>query len=444
MTGDGAFLDAEQGGSGFTCSHPCVYCRCPKVELSAEPEEEYPLNTQKYLNNSSHLPRVWPCSEQAFEAFTCPHCRTKFKDKKSVDRLFDIELSKDKLRDHKSTHGGQCLLNWKLCPLDIESTLIDTMHMMMALVRHQWTHGIAKYIGDVGGDKIAATVNDLLHTKINVTLDVKAVSDNIQNSARAPTLPGAASKLVAEHFELFLKTVLFFENKHLDDTDRQEHHITSSTCMEKLIDLWNALNTPMPLRSGDLPPKQEVKELKAEELDTLALAYRIAYKNAYGKDAFKPYSHMTRHLKDCQLRVQYDLSRYSCQGQEHYGKIMKTLIKGHTNHRLGKNAKGDFAKSYIQQAAEHMLLRKQLNEDVAVKNSAYASKKRQIAAWINVKKEHVKNGTTLPEPSTKLETLRRKQLDAAEETQSTRLHTAKKAQWPKHHVPMSNPKKTEK
>ena len=70
-----------------------------------------------------------------------------------------------------------------------------------------------------------------------------------------------------------------------------------------------------------------------EQEAVLAKAYRKAYKNAYGKGAFAPYTHMTRHLQRCQERVQYDLAKYSCQGQEHYGKILKQIVRTQTNNR---------------------------------------------------------------------------------------------------------------
>jgi hypothetical protein len=85
------------------------------------------------------------------------------------------------------------------------------------------------------------------------------VSDNIQSAARSPQLPGAAAKLVAEHFHLFLKTVLFFNIKHLDNKERQDHFALSNTCMSVLIDFWNCINTPMALTDPDLPPSTAVR-----------------------------------------------------------------------------------------------------------------------------------------------------------------------------------------
>ena len=126
-----------------------------------------------------------------------------------------------------------------------------------------------------------------------------------------------------------------------------------------MIGLWNCLNTEMSQKDPDLPPRTQVRDLKEQEIDLLAKAYRTAYKNAYGKAAFSPYTHMTQHLKANQLRVRYDLSKYSCQGQEHYGKIMKTLVKTQTNFRLGgkkqkkdSNGNEEYEKCYVQQSVE--------------------------------------------------------------------------------------------
>ena len=123
---------------------------------------------------------------------------------------------------------------------------------------------------------------------------------------------------------------------------------------------------------------------------------------------------MTMHLEECQRRVQYDLRRYNCQSQEHYGKIAKTTVKTQTNYRLGrKDHKGKYSKSYVQQMVEVMLHRKQLNMAVPVRPSEYSRRKqRQVEKAQAAKQQHQR----VPRRQPKLE---------------------KKAQWPEVSAAMS-------
>jgi hypothetical protein len=449
LTGDGAMLDAEQGGSGFAGPCPCVFCRVKKKDLAKETKS--PPNTRKHLNNSSHLPRIYPCTEDTFEPFTCEWCGEEFATLESVQAQFELDLSKKQLSSHSSFHGGQRFLQHKLSPIEVDSTLIDSMHMFMGLIRHQWNWGVAEYIKD---DSIAADVNVLLETKCQVKLDVRAVSDNIQKAAQGPRLPGAASKAVAENFPLFLKAVLYprdneGNHQHLDDKGREEHYTLANTAMKQMINLHTAMNTEMEQTDPDLPPSIQKRKYKAKRLGILSKAYRTAYKNAYDVDAFAPYTHMTCHLEEQQLRVQYDLAKYSCQAQEHYGKVMKQLVKNHSNFRLGQKSKrqgmenAEFEKSYIQQGAEHMAYRKQLNTDVPVRGSEYSVQKKHIQEWVWDRKQEQRQRVAEAVPTTKQAVRRRKQVVAARTRKQARISTKQNSQWKPHHTPHSKLTKAE-
>ena len=169
------------------------------------------------------------------------------------------------------------------------------------------------------------------------------------------------------------------DHQHRDDDEhpRAVHYKNATATMDRLIDLWNLLDDPMP-RRPDQPPTAAVRNARADRIDHAAKQYRTAYREAYGNGCFKPYTHMVRHLGDCQRRVQYDLHRYSCQSQEHYGKIAKTLVKTQTNFRLGKkNMKGKFTTSYIEQVMRIMVYRKKLNMKVPVRKSEYSRRKNR-------------------------------------------------------------------
>jgi hypothetical protein len=59
-----------------------------------------------------------------------------------------------------------------------------------------------------------------------------------------------------------------------------------------------------------------VIEAKAKELDAKAKAYRLAFKEAFGNAACRPYTHMSSHLGDTQRAVQSDLMDYSGEAVE--------------------------------------------------------------------------------------------------------------------------------
>ena len=159
---------------------------------------------------------------------------------------------------------------------------------------------------------------------------------------------------------------------------------------------------------------------------------------------------MTQHLEQCQLRVQYDLARYSCEGQEHYGKILKQIVKMQTNFRMGSKSKKkirtgkdkgkleeSFDKSYIEQAAAIMAYRKHLNGQVAVKPSEYSIQKRDIQEWTRECKEHQKKKTKPPVPKTKAKRKRRRQVKKAVKKKLDRRTTTQNSQWMKTHTPQS-------
>ena len=184
-SGDGAFLDAEEGGSGFGAEENCFICCCPRSMLVED--KTYHLKTRKYLNNGSHLPEVWPCEEATFVPFTCPHCSKKITSLSQVQRLFREHNTGTFLSDFKKSHKGKQYLHYKLAPIDTDSTLVDIMHMLMRCVAHNWSHGVAKYIDGDDGNAIADEVNRLLHEKCKVCIDVKKVSSGLQqDAAREP------------------------------------------------------------------------------------------------------------------------------------------------------------------------------------------------------------------------------------------------------------------
>ena len=107
-----------------------------------------------------------------------------------------------------------------------------------------------------------------------------------------------------------------------------------------------------PLSLNRLPGTEAEIELKANELRIATKMYRAAYRAAFGETAFKPYTHIGKHLSEHQTRLQYDVKDYSAEAQEHQGKIMKGFTKKQ-NGRLSKADKnGVKGASYIQQSSE--------------------------------------------------------------------------------------------
>jgi hypothetical protein len=76
-----------------------------------------------------------------------------------------------------------------------------------------------------------------------------------------------------------------------------------------------------------LPGTAAEIERKAKELRIATKMYRAAYREAFGKTAFKPYTQIGKHLSEHQTRMQYDVKDYSAEAQEHQGKIMKGFTK---------------------------------------------------------------------------------------------------------------------
>ena len=75
------------------------------------------------------------------------------------------------------------------------STILDTMHTIMALVRHNWKHGIAVHIKT---DAVALAVTEKLRADCNVYIDIEKISDNVQSAAQNVALPGEQSLKVAQ------------------------------------------------------------------------------------------------------------------------------------------------------------------------------------------------------------------------------------------------------
>ena len=80
------------------------------------------------------------------------------------------------------------------------------------------------------------------------------------------------------------------------------------------------------------PPSPQERNDKADIIEEMVHDWRDKYILAFTEDAAKPYTHMALHFAPCQRRVQHDLVRYSCQPQEHWGKIVKFIVRHRTNH----------------------------------------------------------------------------------------------------------------
>ena len=172
------------------------------------------------------------------------------------------------------------------------------LHMFLALVRHEWKHGLAGYIGGDGcdyGEELAEFINRVLSEKCGVCIDVKTVKDGMkQTAARAPRLPGAAARKVCMTWDLFLRAVLFWDDANEGDEDRKAHFRNSSACNDAILELWNCVTDKMPRDLGpDLPPSLKQRKKKAKLLGLKAARFRELYQEAYGPKAFKPYTHMT-------------------------------------------------------------------------------------------------------------------------------------------------------
>lgn len=390
LCADGAALNSATGGDGFHGVMPCLFCTKHKNNLAEETVS--PKKTRKWFNNSCHCPRIWPLRNPGdFEAFTCVHCKKKFPTIKSV--LDDHENSAPKgtaaYKKYLQSHATQVHTRYVLSPVD--TILPCVLHVPLALVRHCWGHGIAEYIET---DEVAEKINFLLETQCSVVLDVAKIAKGLkQDAARLPRLPGAPARRVVELFDCFLSAVLFCDD-YDEDTEahevKQAHFKAASFCNDALLELWNCLSQRMQREVG-MPPTMETRRRKARLLGAKAEVYRLRYAAAYGKSAFKPYTHMTAHLEEAQLAVEDDLMAYSGQAQEHFGKQFKFLVKTQTNHNIGgKNKDGSLTSSYIFQAAKTMMFRKRLRDTVPVPATDYMAKKlkKTNAQTGRVKRNH--------------------------------------------------------
>ena len=133
---------------------------------------------------------------------------------------------------------------------------------------------------------------------------------------------------------------------------------------------------PMLESAPGKPPTTAERDNKAQTIGLLAKVWRKAYRKAFLKTNFKPYTHMSHHLEACQQRVQYNLTKYGGQAQEHYGKVAKHIVRRMTNLQLGvRKRNGAFVKSYVQQTVEQLCWRKYLNQQIPVQPTDYARAK---------------------------------------------------------------------
>ena len=363
--GDGAIVDAEEGGGGFAVDESCFTCRCPKKHLGDD-NMTHDRKDIEYLNNSSHLPIVWPLDDPAdFVGFSCPHCNKHFPTLESVEEEDEIDLIEDaksrksKQGAFKKQHAGQMQKHYKLVPFSSTWTLMCLLHFFMNSVGHIWKHGVTRHFTGTDAaytDRKCLALTTMLKTNCKVTFEVKKITKTLLiDNAKLPQIGGAAAKKVAEFFPLFLETAIFFEGKDKGDEVKIKQYNEAKNVMDALIDLWNTCNAEMEEESPGMPPKVSVRDAKATELDLLTSMYRNEWAIAFGQTQ-KPYTHMSQHIGDMQRVVRYDLMRYATQGQEHVGKVYKSIVKHGTNGIL--YAADDLCKDgrrkcgYVQQMTE--------------------------------------------------------------------------------------------
>ena len=331
--------------------------------------------TQQYLAWSAHM----PATRTMFSPFSCPHCKFKAdtaeEARAEAARLRDLTPSQ--LTAFKQAHKGHYPLRYKLIPLPHTSTLIDPLHFLLNTIMHHWTHGIARWIDS---DDLAKYINNLLKTKCGVVIDLQKVSNGLHiDAARMPQLPGAQAMKVAEHFDLFLAAVIHWEGRNTKKgcVGLRQFKL-AATSMDALRELWNEMAAPMLESAPGKPPTTAERDNKAQTIGLLAKVWRKAYRKAFLKTNFKPYTHMSHHLEACQQRVQYNLTKYGGQAQEHYGKVAKHIVRRMTNLQLGvRKRSGAFVKSYVQQTVEQLCWRKYLNQQIPVQPTDYARAKQR-------------------------------------------------------------------
>jgi hypothetical protein len=327
MCADAAFLDSVNGGSGFTTVESCVICRCPKDKYGDSTHRIYPLKTEEYVNHSAHMPCRKANGKFNYK-FNCPHGACGFKcnglaeyteEKKRMEGL-----SVTGVANFKSKHLGKMPLQHVLFRTDVQDRIPGTMHFTMNVVGHNWRHAIAFYIDS---DELAIHVNDLLHTKCGVMIDLEKVSKGAHmDCAKLPKLPGPQAIKVAEYWDLFLDAAYFWKGRNTANQPIINKHKLASESMDALVAVWNEFLEPMDTDDRGLA-SQEVAEEKADIIEDLIHDWRDSYMAAYTNTACKPHTHMSLHFAPCQRRLQHGLTRYSCQAQEHYGKIAKFIIR---------------------------------------------------------------------------------------------------------------------
>ena len=76
--------------------------------------------------------------------------------------------------------------------------------------------------------------------------------------------------------------------------------------------------------------------------------------------------------------MQYNLTKYGGQAQEHYGKLAKHIVRKMTNLQLGvRKRSGAFVKLYVQQTVEQLCWRKYLNQQIPVQPTDYTRAKQR-------------------------------------------------------------------
>ena len=398
LSADGAMIAAEEGACSFQGLYPCPWCMCPKDSLSSN--FAYPKKTYAYLCNASHMPDRIAGPSAPFKAFSCPipTCRKRFGTQEAVDNESELEgqAGKDFRRTHDQCHKLAPIFPFQPCWQIIPCTL----HYLLGCTKHIWSVGIAHYISS---DAVGKAVTDALRVKCGVCLDVQKVSNgNHAKAARMVSIGGAQARSVVAHFELFAKVVFGwpadFDKEHppleVPDLDKPgemkrvtKHDLETfkkiARVGDALLVLWNCISERMHGRfdanKNRMPSTTAERNKKADQLQRCERMYRIAYEVAFGKTAFKPYTHIGSHLHHFQRYLQYDLKDYSSEAQEHQGKMVKTVIRTHTNKRLTKPDKlGRVAASYLEQASDALQAKLHVEEKYTyIVAQSYAVKKRR-------------------------------------------------------------------
>jgi hypothetical protein len=391
VTGDGAFLDALIGGGGFAGAKDrknCPICTCNASDYGDLNHEEWGLKTESYVNHGAHVPVQVGAGRFKFK---CPHCSFKCNSQKqsTAERERLSKLSKTQVSAYvRNHHGKQPLRHSLLFMLKDGSVLPDSMHFIMNAVGHHWSHAIAPYVDST---PLAEWLCGFLHHKCGVVINLdKVTTSNHIDAAKLPTLPGGPALKVARYFDLFVQATHHWDGRNMQSEATKQKVRNASAAMSALIALWNEMKEVMEVNERGLPSTQERLD-KADMIEELTYAWREAYCTAFTEDAAKPYTHMALHFAQMQRRVQFDIVRYSCQSQEHYGKIVQYLVNNRTSKQLGiqnrrykrrKGGKkgelelvdGGQCKGYVQEAMEIHAWRQYLKRQLPVKGTDYNRK----------------------------------------------------------------------